>query len=144
MARDTATGRVAAACLGLVLIAPACALLAGAQAGESPQRHTVEIRGFAFDPAALQASPGDTLVWVNRDLVPHTVTANNGKWDSGELTEGEAWELVVGNDFPAVQSYFCRYHPSMQGMLRAAPDIDGPSTVRLPVLAGETPGSRQR
>lgn len=117
MTRDSSTGRVTAACLGLVLIAPACALLTGAHAGGSAQRHRVEIRGFAFDPPTLQASPGDTVVWVNRDLVPHTITVSNGKWDSGELSEGEAWELVIGAGSPAVQSYFCRYHPSMRGSL---------------------------
>src|SRR3712207_496669 len=39
---------------------------------------TVEIRNNAFVPAQLNVAPGTTVTFVNRDTVPHTVTADNG------------------------------------------------------------------
>jgi hypothetical protein len=52
---------------------------------------------------------------LNRDVVPRTTTANNGTWSSGELQEGESWEMVVG--VSGVRDYFCEFHPDMKGVL---------------------------
>lgn len=120
MTGATLIGRLSAIGLALALFVLVCAPLAGAQADGAPQRHVIEIRGFAFAPAALRVSPGDTVVWVNRDLVPHTVTADDGAWDSGTLDEGEAWEMRIGDDVPARSAYFCRHHPSMRGALESS------------------------
>src|SRR2546423_277336 len=44
-----------------------------------------------FHPAVLTVAAGDTVVWVNRDIVPHTATATGGtKWDTGQLTHGQS------------------------------------------------------
>lgn len=82
-----------------------------------PRRHVVEIRAFSFQPQRTVVSPGDTIVWINRDIVPHTVTADAGTWSSQALEEGEAWEIVL--ETAAAQSYFCEYHPHMTGVLAA-------------------------
>lgn len=47
------------------------------------QRHVVEIRNLEFTPKELVAALGDTITWVNYDLVPHTVTADDESWDPG-------------------------------------------------------------
>ncbi|HEV7586574.1 MAG TPA: hypothetical protein VGO40_00495, partial [Longimicrobium sp.] len=67
--------------------AAALAAAAGACAGgaRAPARHQVEIRAFVFSPAAQAARPGDTLVFVNHDAVPHTATAADGSWDTGAI-----------------------------------------------------------
>lgn len=80
-----------------------------------PQRHVVEIRDFSFHPKHTVASLGDTIVWINRDVVPHTATANDRTWSSGELQEGESWEMLVG--VSGVQDYSCEFHPDMEGVL---------------------------
>lgn len=79
------------------------------------QRHVVEILDLTFKPASLVVAPGDTIVWINRDVVPHTATAigGNAHWDSGTLQEADSWYLVVQEGEP--QSYYCRFHPAMQG-----------------------------
>lgn len=41
------------------------------EAATPPQRHIVEIREFSFHPKRTVASPRDTVVWINRDVVPH-------------------------------------------------------------------------
>ena len=83
--------------------------------GLAGKRHVVEIREFEFTAQDRAVSPGDTVVWINRDIVSHTATAQDGSWDSGEIESGRRWEMVVrASTLPA---YFCAFHPSMKGRL---------------------------
>jgi plastocyanin len=80
-----------------------------------PIRHTVEVRGLSFVPQSTVVSAGDTIVWINRDIVPHAITAEGGQWPPHTLLEGQSWEMVVeqGGTYP----YFCLFHPQMRGLL---------------------------
>ena len=80
------------------------------------QHHVVEIRDLEFTPKELAVAPGDTITWINYDLVPHTVTADDDSWDSGFVGAQGQWQTVIQADMYA--SYFCRYHPSMTARLR--------------------------
>jgi plastocyanin len=82
----------------------------------APTTHTVEIRGMEFHPAALTVVAGDTIVWINRDIVPHTATATGRtKWDTGQLWQGQAGRYVARRAGTA--SYACTFHPTMHGKL---------------------------
>lgn len=99
------------------LIAAAAFLLAtAAQAAGPGTRHTVVMEGTRFDPPELTVRPGDTVVWVNRDLFPHTVTAQSGVFDSGSIAPDKSWKYRVRK--VGVLPYFCAFHPSMKGTLR--------------------------
>lgn len=87
-------------------------------AASTARQHLVEMRGLEFIPKELTVSPGDTVIWVNRDLVAHTVTAHDESWDSGLVPSRGRWQTVVSADMGS--AYFCRYHPSMTGRLRVA------------------------
>lgn len=91
------------------------AVVAGANPGaaQEPQRHVVDIRDFAFDPPSLSVAVGDTVVWTNRDIVPHTVTIAGGDSDSGAIEEGQSWEFTVTTS--GRLDYGCGFHPSMAG-----------------------------
>jgi plastocyanin len=89
--------------------------LAAACARPAPHPHTVEIRGFAYLPATLQVAAGDTVVWINRDVVPHTATRDDRLWDSGSINAEQSWRLVATS--PGSQSYYCAFHPVMRGEL---------------------------
>lgn len=81
-----------------------------------PQRHVVEIRGMAFHPEVLQVRRGDTVVWINRDIVPHTATATRQSgWDTGTLLQGKSGQYVASHG--GEDAYFCRLHPVMLGKL---------------------------
>ncbi len=80
-----------------------------------PRHHIVEIQAFSFQPQRTMVTPGDTIVWINRDIVPHTVTADGGTWRSQPLEEGQSWEVIVEDS--GVYSYFCEFHPHMTGVL---------------------------
>lgn len=85
------------------------------EAAPRAQRHVVEIQAFSFQPRRTVVAPGDTVVWVNRDIVPHTITAEGGAWPTHTLEEGQSWEMAVngGGAFP----YFCEFHPHMKGLV---------------------------
>lgn len=85
-----------------------------------PRRHVVEIRDFGFHPKHLVAQAGDTVVWINRDLVPHTATASDGQWDSGELNEAQSWHATMRR--PGQQDYYCDFHPHMTGVIDVRAD----------------------
>jgi plastocyanin len=75
----------------------------------------VEIRGFAYLPATLQVAVGDTIVWINRDVVPHTATRDGQGWDSGSIGAEQPWSLVAASG--GSQPYYCAFHPTMRGVL---------------------------
>ena len=80
----------------------------------APTTHTVEIRGMEFHPAVLTVAVGDTVVWINRDIVPHTSTASGRtKWDTGQLLQGQAGRYVASSR--GTTRYACTFHPTMRG-----------------------------
>ena len=74
--------------------------------------HTVTIAEFVFSPNALTVHAGDTIRWINKDIVPHTATAADDSWDTGELKPGAVGEIKVTAGMQS--AYFCRFHPSMK------------------------------
>jgi len=77
------------------------------------------MREFSFVPARVEAVVGDTIVWVNRDPVPHTATDTAAVWDSGSVAAEASWQWV-----PAVAGtwqYLCEYHPTMRGTVSVKP-----------------------
>ena len=81
-------------------------------------KHTVIIKGMTFNPAELHVHKGDTVVWINKDLVPHNVTDfPNATWTSGTLALGKLWEKSISNTF----DYYCSIHPTMKGKIIVDP-----------------------
>ena len=73
----------------------------------------ITVSQMQFNPPEVYAAPGQQVLWVFRDgNVPHTVTADNKSFDSGQVTEGE-FRLVF--DRPGSYSYHCAVHPEMKG-----------------------------
>ena len=86
-----------------------------ALAAAKPVTHTVTIDATSYQPARLSVHPGDTVVWVNKDLIPHTATAAGGSFDSKVLASGASFRFTVkakgGTD------YSCLFHPTMKGRI---------------------------
>jgi len=112
--------RKAAALAVLVVLLTAFLLLeavntAGA-ANAAPQIHTVLIEGMRYQPGGLTVAVGDTVVWINRDMVPHTATSASGRFDSNEIAAGKSWTHTVQTK--GEFAYTCAYHPLMKALLR--------------------------
>ena len=110
-----AKSAVVAAALAVAIIANSPSA-ADAADNSSPRRHLIEIHKLKFIPAELEAAPGDTIVWINRDIVPHTITAADKSWDSGTIKKSSQWQTVVRSEIPG--AYFCRFHPTMKARIR--------------------------
>jgi plastocyanin len=81
-----------------------------------PRRHEVEIRGMAFHPEVLEVRRGDTVVWLNGDIVPHTATATRkAGWSTGPLLQGKSGHYMARHR--GEEPYFCQLHPTMRGKL---------------------------
>lgn len=77
--------------------------------------HIVEIHKMKFQTEQLGVKIGDTVTWINKDIVPHTATAKDKSWDSGSLKKGESFTLTItGKTSP---DYFCSYHRQMKAKL---------------------------
>ncbi len=77
----------------------------------------IEISGFAF--ASAPVAPGATVVAANRDAEPHTVTAIDGAFDSGQIATGNAVSFAAPSA-PGTYEFVCTIHPSMSGQLVVA------------------------
>jgi len=95
----------ALALLVMVVMAPS----AGAQ-GMTTQ---VSIQDFFFSPANVTVEPGTTVTWVNEGNVPHTVTSDDGQFDSGVLMPGDSYTVMFKGQ--GTITYHCAIHPSMTG-----------------------------
>lgn len=76
--------------------------------------HTIVIEGMRFQPAALTVKRGDRVVWVNRDVVPHTATAS-GAVDSPAIAPGASWGATLARR--GHHEIVCTLHPTMKASL---------------------------
>jgi plastocyanin len=100
----------------------------------------VRVVDFAFEPATVTVTVGSTVTWTNAGSRPHTVTADDGSFDSGRLDPGEQFSQVF--DQPGTFTYFCGFHPDMQGSIvvteRQTDEVDTASPVAEPAGATES------
>lgn len=100
------------------LMGAAFLCLATARSGRAQHKaheHHINIEEFAFDPQMLEVTVGDTVVWHNHDLAPHTASSEDGVWDSEALTHDASFARTFSE--PGQFGYFCAFHPHMNGML---------------------------
>ncbi len=102
------------------LLTAAIAMGCGGSPGESAatphvaKRHTVEISQMKFVPEVLNVSKGDTIVWINKDMVEHDVTEEaTNAWTSSKIPAGGSWEMVATQS----DAYFCSLHVVMKGKI---------------------------
>ncbi len=74
---------------------------------------SVSIGDNFFNPADAAVERGSTITWINRGAVPHTVTADDGSFDSGILNPGEAFTVAFSGQ--GTVTYHCAIHPEMRG-----------------------------
>ncbi len=75
----------------------------------------VVIADLEFKPSIVSVRIGDTVTWINRDIVEHTATSRDGVFDVATPKSRPAhWRAQKVGDF----SYYCRLHPNMAGIIR--------------------------
>jgi len=68
-----------------------------------------------FVPERLEVAAGDRITWINRDFLPHSVTAKAAAIESGDLNEGKTFTYIARK--PGEIAYICRLHPVMHGTI---------------------------
>jgi len=79
------------------------------------QTKSVSIQNLAFSPANLIIAPGITITWTNNDSTTHTVTADDGSFDSGTLSPGQSYSHTFTST--GSTSYHCNIHPMMKATI---------------------------
>ena len=97
----------------------------------------VEIAAFAFDPASVTVTAGDSVTWTNNDTTAHTATGANGAFDSGSIAVGDTASVTFTT--AGSYNYICTIHPTMTGtvLVEAAAGATAPPT-DVPAEAGAT------
>ena len=72
----------------------------------------VEITGFAFSPQELTIKTGETVTWINKDSVKHTITSDSGSELSSEMLSNSQTYSHIFNTKGAF-NYHCSLHSSM-------------------------------
>jgi len=97
------------------------------------QAHTVTISGNAYSPDPLVARVGDSVTWVNKDPMPHTVTG--GAWDAMIMPGGKFTTVLLA---PGTVKYVCTLHPGMGGSVQIRPALPG---TKVPAAAPAAPAA---
>jgi plastocyanin len=92
-------------------------LLAIAPAAAAPHTYVVVIDKLKFGPLPATLHRGDTIIWVNKDMLRHTATAANHSFDV-DLQPGAKGKTVLKSS--GTIPFVCRYHPGMKGVLRVS------------------------
>lgn len=74
----------------------------------------VVIDEIVFTPHKATIQKGTTVVWINQEGETHTVTADDGKFDSGDLDRGATFAFTFNGagTFP----YYCTFHGDRGGV----------------------------
>ena len=91
----------------------------GERAAAGQTASVVKIVNLAFTGGELRVRAGTPVKWVNEDQVQHSVTADDGAFDSGLIEPGQSFQRVF--DRPGTYSYHCTPHPFMQGRVIVEP-----------------------
>ena len=72
--------------------------------------------GLRFSPGAVVVRRGATVTFANDDVAPHTVTEDTAGVESGVISPGKAFRLVVARRLV----YHCEIHPFMKAKVNLA------------------------
>ena len=134
---------VALSILALLVFVPAAlawqSQQQGAMGNSTPNSGSVSIEDFYFEPSEAAIQPGDTITWTNNGNHTHTVSADDGSFDSGTLQPGESYSHTFQN--PGTVPYHCSIHPSMTGSVSVGHSGGGtaPSTSQPSMSAAPMP-----
>jgi len=104
----------------ILLSLAAAAALAGAHASSAQtggHEYTITMSSMSYGKIPSGLKVGDTIVWVNRDTVPHTATARDKSFDL-RIFPGKTARLTLqkAGSIP----FICIYHAAMRGTLNVA------------------------
>ena len=77
--------------------------------------NTISMKNSAYSPPSLQVNIKTTVTWINDDNMVHTVTADNGTFDSGDMAPGTKFTYTFSS--AGTFNYHCGHHSGMVGTI---------------------------
>ena len=74
-----------------------------------------EMRTMVFGPRRIEIPVGGSITWTNNDPLVHTITADDGSWDSGPIEPGKTWTHTFTQ--PGEYAFHCTPHPFMKAVI---------------------------
>ena len=75
---------------------------------------SITIKNFMFMPMSLTVSPGATVKVTNKDSATHTLTANGGQFNTGDISQNQTKTFKAPMK-PGTYTYICNIHQYMMG-----------------------------
>ena len=100
----------------VVSVALAGTAASAGQVKATPKTYIVTMQIVGFEPSVLTVKTGDRVTWVNKDLFPHTATADDKAFDSKSVAPAGTWTFVARR--PGTHTYACTFHPTMKGTIQ--------------------------
>ena len=91
-------------------------LVTGSAVTTNITENTIEIKNFTFNPSDITVNAGDVIQITNSDTTAHTVTADDGSFDTGTINPGETRTLPLPNK-DGKFGFHCSLHPYMRGSI---------------------------
>jgi plastocyanin len=92
----------------------------------------VNIEFSAYGPEQLDVLPGQKVLWTNVSERTHTVTSDDGIFDSGDVSSGNRFSFRFNT--AGIYRYHCTIHPGIVGEIDVRKVIlDGLPTAAVPV-----------
>jgi plastocyanin len=73
----------------------------------------------SFFPNPVSGEAGGTITFLNADDATHTVTFDDGSFDSGSVAPGDEADIDVPETGPV--TFHCKFHPQMTGTIEVVP-----------------------
>ena len=77
----------------------------------------ISIKNFQYSPDPITVKSGATVIVTNDDGTVHTLTADKGEFDTGDLDGGAKATIAIGE--PGTYTYHCTIHNYMTGTIEA-------------------------
>lgn len=84
--------------------------------GTTSTSNTIIISNFIFKPMTLKVAPGATIKVENKDSAVHSVDANGGQFNTGNIFPGKTKSFKAPKK-PGKYHYFCAVHTFMLGTI---------------------------
>ncbi len=79
--------------------------------GVNVPANSVIIKSNTFTPETLNAKVGDKITWTNSDSYAHTITSDDGTFDSGKINAGGTFSFTFTK--AGTYNYHCAIHTFM-------------------------------
>jgi plastocyanin len=94
------------------------ALMVGMSVPANAATIQITMENLVISPAEASAKVGDTIEWINKDILAHAATAKNGDWDVTMPPKKTVTSILKK---AGTIDYYCRFHPNMKATLTITP-----------------------